>query len=365
MPDAYTVAVDPAFHAQAERFIARLRAAKYVRIFTHQRPDPDALGSQAAMAILLRRLGVLRVEAVNFVPPPVPPQYLYLQENLEGAAVVEFNPAWPTTLAAGAPDLIVIVDTCAFNQLEPATDYLRASRDRIIVLDHHLSRDDLSDLIFADTDAAAAVELVWYLARHLAKLPMDPPLALPLLSGLVADTGWFRFDSVRPLTHQMAADLTPFVEASVLYERLQQNETAPKLALIQRALANIVWLDNQRAAVLVLSNQDFAAAGATQAQTEELVNLPLMVGSVEVCALLSETPEGRVRASLRSKHFVDVNQLARQFGGGGHAKAAGLRLEGPLPAARDRLCAAITQALRQAPSGGGEVSQGGRVSLPT
>ena len=331
-------------HTHPDRqFVDALRFARHTLVFTHQRPDPDALGSQAAMAIMLRRIGVLKVEVVNF--EPLPRQYAYLQENLseQGIAILQFSPDWTATPPAA--DRIVVVDTCSFNQLEPAAPFLRSQRAKIMVADHHLGRDDLSDHILADTGAAAAAEIVWHLARHIAELPMDAALALPLMSGLVADTGWFRFDSVRPRTHLMAADLVPHVKSMDIYEHLQLNETASKLGLIQRALASLTWLGTQQAAIMTLTQKDFLETAATQSQTEELVNLPMMVTTAEVTALLTETPEGRVRGSLRAKHYVDVNKLAKQFGGGGHAKAAGLRMEGPLAAAKERLATAILAAI--------------------
>lgn len=326
--------------------VPRLESARRVAVFTHQRPDPDALGSQAAMAIVLRRLGA-EVTIVNF--DDIPRVYAFLQENLEGAQIVRFSPEWAAR-AAAALDTILVVDTCAYQQLEPAAEFLRAHRSKIVVLDHHLSRDPLSDLILSDTKAAAAAEIVWEVTRAMEKISMDAALALPLMAGLVADTGWFRFDSVTRRTHWMAADLTPHLKINELYERLQQCETASKLALMQRSLANLRWLENGKGALMILSQQDFADTGALQSQTEELVNLPLMVRTIEVAALATEMPDGRIRVSLRSKHLVDVNQIGRQFNGGGHAKAAGCRLDGPLSAAAERLAAALTAAVAHLPS---------------
>ena len=170
-------------------------------------------------------------------------------------------------------------------------------------------------------------------------------IALPLMAGLVGDTGWFRFDSVRPRTFRMAADLVRFVNPAPLYERLMQNETRPKLGLMQRALGSLRWSSNDRFACMFLMQTDFKETGAVQAQTEYLVDMPMIIGSVEVVALMTETPDGRIRASVRSKHEVDVNKICNRFGGGGHAKAAGCRFDGPVEAAYTQLAAAIEEAL--------------------
>lgn len=319
--------------------LAKLRNASRVAVFTHQRPDPDALGSQSALVLLLQNAGKHAV-AVNWEAPPR--TYTFLQETIP---TVTFTPDWAAT-EAPAYDTFLIVDTCTWQQLEPAADLLKSNPHKIAVLDHHQARDPLSDAIWSDPTAAAAVEVVLEAARALA-LPLTTPVATRLMAGLVTDTGWFRFDSVTPRTHETAAALLAAgADTADLYSRLQQNETAPKLALMARALQSITYAQDNRVAVMTLTQADFAAANAAQSQTEELVNLPLMVGTVEVSALISEMPDQRCRVSLRAKHHTDVNAICRTFGGGGHTKAAGCRLEGPPDQARTRLLQAIQSALK-------------------
>jgi phosphoesterase RecJ-like protein len=323
------------------RVATRLRQSTHAAVLTHERPDPDALGSQAALARMLAQLGA-HVSVVNY--EPIPRIYTFLQDALPdaGIAVVTADAAWP---ASAAFDTIVIVDTHAYQQLEPVAAALKRQASQIVAIDHHLSGDALAPLMLLDPSAAACAELLVPLASALG-VRLDRPLAEALLAGIIADTGWFRFDSVRPRTLRAAAELLDAgATPATLYERLQQSETPPKLALMQRALASLVYTPDQRGAVMTLSSADFKDAGATQSQTEELVNLTLMVASVEVGALLTELPDGRARGSLRSKHVVDVNALAQRFSGGGHARAAGCRLDGPLDAARAQLLQAITEAL--------------------
>jgi phosphoesterase RecJ-like protein len=326
--------------ATLEAVLERLKKARRVLVFSHQRPDPDALGSQAAAAFILSRLGAAEIVLPQFGEIPGPYRFL-----LEGAPAKAL--AWSADAAKSveAFDTVLLVDTCTYQQLEPAQDFIKAQRAKVVAIDHHLSRDDAGPLLYTDTEAAACVEILWELAR-LARVEIDKAIALPLMSGLVGDTGWFRFDSVRPLTHQMAADLVRHLDPSALYERLMQNETRSKLGLMQRALAGLRWSASDKFGCMLLRYADFTETGATQAQTEYLVDMPMMVGTAEVVALMSELPEGRVRVSLRSKHEIDVNKICRLFGGGGHAKAAGCRLDGPLEAAYVRLAAAVEEALK-------------------
>jgi phosphoesterase RecJ-like protein len=323
--------------------LARLRQAKRVAIFTHLRPDADALGSQAAAACLLRHLGAEKIFLMEFAE--VPRQYRFLQQNVPGDVAL-WESEWAGS-AGGLVDTVLVVDTCTYGQLEPAQNYLRGEHDKVVVLDHHVSREPLGrpEHLYADTRAAACVELLWQLAT-LADMPMTPQLALPLMAGLVGDTGWFRFDSVTARTHEMAAALAPHINPAQLYERLMQNETKPKLLLMQRALDSLRWANDDRFACMLLRHADFHETGASQSQTEYLVDMPMQVNTVDVVALMTEMSDGRVRASLRSKRHVDVNRICNQFDGGGHAKAAGCRLDGPLDAAYARLAAAVTAALK-------------------
>jgi phosphoesterase RecJ-like protein len=333
----------PAALSSLSQILSRLRQAQRVAIFTHQRPDADALGSQAAAACLLKHLGAREIFLMQFTE--VPAQYRFLQQNLPGEIAL-WESEWVGS-AGGIVDTILIVDTCTYQQLEPVQNYLKAEHDKIVCIDHHVSREDLGlpQHLYADTTAAACVELIWQLA-HLAHMPMNKEIALPLMAGLVGDTGWFRFDSVTARTHTMAADLSPHINPAQLYERLMQNETKPKLGLMQRALASLRWSDGDRFACMLLRQADFHETHATQSQTEYLVDMPMMVNTAEVVALMTEMPDGRIRASLRSKRNVDVNRICNQFDGGGHAKAAGCRLEGPLDAAYTRLAAAVSAALK-------------------
>jgi phosphoesterase RecJ-like protein len=321
-----------------EPILARLKLARNAAIFTHLRPDPDALGSQSAAAHILQALGATSIQRIQFAPTAGP--YQFLLQSGPGTTPL-FSDAWA---AAAELDTILLVDTCTYQQLEPAAAFLKRHHDKIVAIDHHLSRDDVGTLLYTDTRAAACVEILWELST-LARIPMNAQFAVPLMSGLVGDTGWFRFDSVRPETHRMAAELVSFVDTSALYERLMQTETKPKLALMQRALASVRWTSRDRFACMLLRQSDFAEVGAAQSQTEYLVDLPMQIATVEVVALMTEMPDGRIRASLRSKHAVDVNKICNRFQGGGHAKAAGCRFDVPLENAYSLLESAVAESL--------------------
>jgi bifunctional oligoribonuclease and PAP phosphatase NrnA len=319
---------------------AELSRAGNVAVFTHLRPDPDAIGSQAAAVRMLQQRGV---QAVAVVLDPVPDSLKPIFQST-AVKVEEFDPEWPARRAA-AFDRFLIVDTSAEQQLEPAKELFRQRSKDVLVIDHHLSGGLECSGILRDTSAAACVEIIARIAGAMG-VRLDPPLAGALLAGLVGDTGWFRFDNVTAQTHRLAADL---IEAgaspSRLWGDLMQKEEKAKLALQHRALGSLEWFANDRIAVMKISQADLAASGAKPWHTEQFIDIPLMVGSVIISVFLTETSEGTIRASLRSKFKVDVAAICEKFGGGGHARAAGCRLPGPLTTARDALVKAITAVL--------------------
>ncbi|MGC9259762.1 MAG: DHH family phosphoesterase [Phycisphaerae bacterium] len=319
--------------------IARaLKSAKSVAIFTHARPDPDAIGSQVGAGLMLSAMGK-NISIVCLPPVPEPLEFLL---DMLADSIVHFTASHAAAISC---DRILVVDTSARQQLEPAVSFLESHSDRVLILDHHISGDLSHALLYRDTSAAACVQMVTELGAVLG-VTLTKAMATALLAGLVGDTGWFRFDSVTPRTHEVAAQLLAAgASPSELWNRLMQSERKSKLTLLSRAVGRITFFAQDRIAVMELSHADIAQAQAQAWETEGLIDIPMMVGSVVVSIFLSETPEGRIRASLRSKHTVDVNAVSHEFDGGGHARAAGCRLTGPLESARKALVAAVTRKL--------------------
>ena len=322
----------------------RLRRAGSLLITTHAKPDGDALGSVTALGLAARALGTpveLRVM------PPVPVSLDFLSADLpivvhEGAAARSID----------EPDLVVVTDTGAWSQLEPLHDWLAPRREKIIVIDHHLHGDDVAATRYVDAAAAAACEVIAELVDLLG-VAMTEPIATALFTGVATDTGWFRFSNTTAHTHEVAARLKRCgVDHSAVYARTEQGERPEKLQLLRRALRSMELVAGGRAAVMVLTPADLAATGARPDETERFVDVPQMVRQVQVVALVVGQEDGKTRLSLRSKPgdgAIDVNELARRFDGGGHARAAGAKIDRPVARVADELVGAIEQQMGQAP----------------
>lgn len=317
----------------------RLREVDSVLITTHSKPDGDALGSLVALGRAMQLLGK---SVERRVLPPLPPMLAFLAGEApltvhEGEALKRIP----------EPDAVVVVDTGAWSQLSDLRAWLEPRRAKTIVVDHHLHGDDVGALRFIDAGAAAAAEPIAALIDELG-VGFDPTIGNGLFVGIASDTGWFRFSNTGPQTHRLAARLQELgVDHAALYRRLEQAERPQKLALLQRAMNNLELVAGGRAAVITLRAEDFNASGARDDETERLIDLPQMVGDVEIVALLVEADNG-TRMSLRSKpgpEAPNVNELARGFGGGGHARAAGAKsdeqIESLLPKVVDAIEGAI------------------------
>ena len=304
-------------------------------LLTHTRPDGDAVGCLVALRSLLRDAGS-KPHAMWLDGPA--PRYAFLcsDEPIE-------NPSDPAARAAESnADGVIIVDTCAYAQLGALTDWLRTRGAALptLAIDHHQTRDPIGvDCLIDETASAASVIVLewaeaagWVLSRAAADA---------LLVGIATDTGWFRYSNTDARTLEAAARLTRCgADLSTLYEAVYAREPAARLRLEAACIQSMELLSGGRIAVMSLGPDQRRAAGGG-ADTSDIVNLPLRIAGVWVSVLLATDAPGQVRVSLRSKPPVlgvaDINvaEIAAAFGGGGHARAAGVRVPGDLTAARE------------------------------
>ncbi len=374
-PPAYESSLDLAAAARL------IREAPSLVVITHTKPDGDAMGSVVALVAAARQLGIA---AEGVVVGPVPASLMTLIDDEPVRVLGEGEPM---------PDagMYVIVDTGAYSQIGPLRPAIESHLDRTLIIDHHLSGDIPAVHRHIEGDAAACAEVVAVLLDYLADKPglegpdrrtapigtratdwqnphYTPTVRKALFAGIASDTGWFRFSNTRPRTHELAARLIRLgVDHSELYAQLEQTERPEKLQLMIRALDSLELLAGGKAAVMTLRARDFIETGALLEETERFVDVPQIVATVQVVVLVTEpppfggnggravvTPErldsssfgGQVhtRLSFRSKpgpDAVNVARLAEQFGGGGHARAAGAKVEAPLSVVIARVHEAI------------------------
>ncbi|HWE01523.1 MAG TPA: bifunctional oligoribonuclease/PAP phosphatase NrnA [Tepidisphaeraceae bacterium] len=314
----------------------RLAGAKRVLVTTHVRPDGDALGSAAAMVLGMRRRNI---DAQVLLLSHLPTKYAFI---FAGIVYHDAEKQWPPGLSLNDYDLLLVVDTGTWSQLPGLKERFTDWPAPKLVVDHHLTQENWADCKLVVTEAAAAGEIVAELLDQW-QVKIDEQIGAALFLAIASDTGWFQFSNTRPYTLRLAARL---IEAGVdtdrMYQLLYQNERAERVALQTRAQQSLELMLDHRLAVMRVRKQDFAETKANVPDTENLINVPLQIRTVEVSILLTEPADfGPIRVSLRSKGHIDVARFAERFGGGGHARASGLKIEGTLEQAHERVVAAM------------------------
>lgn len=320
------------------RFVEIIHAHERFMLVSHVRPDADALGSELGMAGALEALGK-RVMIVN--GQTTPPNLRFLDPDRKIKVIG--GDVQPAELAD--VEVAMVLDTSAWVQLGPMAEVFRSLRAKKIVLDHHVSDDELGAEVFKDVKAEATGRLVLDAVRAL-KLQLTSAIATPLFAALATDTGWFRFASTSGGTYRAAAELVDAgASPPAIYRSLYERDTLARLRLIGRTLARTETDLNGRLIWTSICRDDFAATGAIPSDTEDIINMTLQVGGSEVALILVEQTDGQVKISFRSRGALDCSKLAEQFAGGGHKAAAGAMLPGPLDTARQRVLDATRRAM--------------------
>jgi phosphoesterase RecJ-like protein len=319
----------PELSQRFARFLEGIRGRK-VAVIGHARPDGDCIGSQVALALALRGLGHEVICVNNDV---VPRRLQFLVSGMEFLQTDE-------VLKDRTEYAAVFVD-CADHAR--AGERLKARFPAPVGnIDHHLSNVGYAETNLVDSGSAATCEILAGLFFD-NNLTVDSQAAQGLYTGILTDTGQFRFTSTTRRTFLLAAELMargakPTEAGFELYER----ETTGKLRLLQHFLASLRVECDGRVCIGTLPNGIFETTGSTTEDTEGLVDYARCIDGVEIGVLVEEREDGSVKASLRAKDpAYRLDRVAAEFNGGGHACAAGLSMK---PAAADfqaRLLAAL------------------------
>ena len=324
-----------------KRFCDIIHSHHTFLVTSHIRPDCDALGSALGMALVLESLG----KQVRIVTgDPVPPNLAFIDpdqriEHLEGDVTLD---------QLSEIEVMMVLDTSAWAQLGPMGDVLREDRKIKMVLDHHVSEDDLGAEYFKNTTAEATGSLVAEAASELG-VPLTAEIATPLFAAQATDTGWYRFKSTTGDALRVAAS---FVDAGAIpqeiYSDIYEQDTLGRLRLRGIVLARTETDLDGRMAHTYLRLSDFEQSGAVPSDTEDLINLTLAIKGVEFAVILVEQDAGDFKLSFRSRCGVDCSRLAQQFGGGGHKAAAGAGIDGPFEDAQPKVLTAVREAMQAA-----------------
>jgi len=341
-----TYLVPPHRQEPIQEVLGALSEAHCVLLTTHINADGDGAGSEVAVAAWLRSLGK---EAWIVNPTPFPESFAFLLPDLQWCLDPGSGKAREVSLVA---DLALILDT---GEIPRVGRVMKLIKDLPkVVVDHHPpGPDPIPGVSLRDPAAAATGELIFELIRasdHDWASGEDwvSGAALGLYVSILTDTGSFRFSNSSPRVHRVVADLLELgVDPEVTHRRVYGTYPLRKLRLLQASLPELQVDPQGDLAWMTVPTQAFEALSATSDDIEGLVDYPREIHGVEVGLLFRETAKGRTKVSFRANGDVDVNALARQFGGGGHTKAAGALVEGPVARVREEVLEATRKGIRE------------------
>jgi phosphoesterase RecJ-like protein len=321
-----------------QRIAAALREVRRAVLTTHINADGDACGSVAAMARLLPQLGIA---ATVVLPTPWPDLFRFLL----GRGIEDRSREWERSLRE--TEAIIALDVSDVSRLGQLAVTVRDLEVPRIAIDHHVLTDEpAGDVLLADATACATGELVFDFALELG-LEVTPAVAEAVYCAILTDTGGFRYSNTSPRAHAIAAVLLQRgVDPESTYRRIYASYSPQRLQLLREALATLGVDQEHGIAWISLSNEVLQRYEVSSEDLDGIVEHPRSIAGTRVALFFRDLGHGKVKVSLRSTGDVDVNRLARMFGGGGHEKAAGALIPGPLEQVREEVLAATRAYLR-------------------
>jgi len=320
---------------QAARIAELLRERQRFLITSHLKPDGDSIGSQMAMAYALRALG----KDVRVVNRDQAPPALLLFPGVDGIEIAE--------RVDGEFDAVLVMECgdLARTGVQGLDPYF------IINIDHHPGNAMFGAINWFDRNAAACGEMVFEVIRALA-VPLSPEIAVHIYMAILTDTGSFHYSSISPRTFDICRQtLEAGVDPVAVARSVFDSNNIGRLRLFGAVLGSVELEDSGRLATIYLDRAMARAAGGTYDDTEGLINLPLTVKEIQAVVFFKEVDHSQYRVSLRSKGLIDVGEVAKRFGGGGHKNASGCTVDGTLPEVRAQVIPLVVEAIEHAGNG--------------
>jgi len=304
--------------------IKTIKKHKTFLITSHINMEGDAVGSQLAMADILKKMGKICVILDN---DPVPAQFLFL----DGA-----KKARTRLKKEGAFDAVIAVDCPVAERAGRVADYFKKVKT-VINIDHHISNTEFGDVVWVEPDMSSAGEMMYHLYKAL-RIKIDKKAALSMYVAISTDTGYFTYENTTSDTHRITSELVEIgVKPLWVVNRLNESKTVGDLKLLCEALGTLEMHFNDKVALFYASLEMFKKYNLGPESTEGFVSYARSIKTADIAVFLLERPDkpAEVHVSFRSKGKVNVNNLAKLFGGGGHPNASGCMIKGGIEQAKE------------------------------
>lgn len=313
-----------------KEILAAISQGKKFLITAHVRLDGDALGSELALYLMLKDLGK---EVVICNQDATPAHYRFLP----GADHIVHN-----LEQAEQFDVGFVLDSSELVRVGKVAGDV-AKIKTLINIDHHISNEGFCRLRFVDAKASSTGELLHRLMRRM-HVKMTKEICTNLYAAILTDTGGFRYSTTHQETLRSAAELVEGgADPQWISENIYESDPPAKLQLLVRTLESLDLDMENRIASLVVTQKDLLETGATMELTDGFVDIPRTVKGIDIAMLYTQMGEKHFKLSLRSKGKVDVERIARRFGGGGHINASACRIEGEIDAIKVRVLEVVKE----------------------
>jgi phosphoesterase RecJ-like protein len=297
-----------------KKIVEKIGESKKIAITSHIRPDGDSIGSSLALYLMLKQLGK-EVKYINKDKPQPPISYF---ANTE---LIEYRDIYPEDF-----DIVILIE-CSTEERsgqKHLNNYFR------ILIDHHRSNDGQVELNWVDPDKSAVAIMVYQLGIALG-IKFDKTIASLLYSGLVSDTGGFKFTNVNAESFQAAAALVKLGADPVYTNRLLfENYTKEKVLLISKVLGTLETYFDETVGFIFMFKSFLEELGLSDVETEDIVTIIRSIHKIKLVMFFKENDDRSFRVSLRSRNNIDSSIIAESFGGGGHLHASGFYVEGDI-----------------------------------
>ncbi|NCO65567.1 MAG: hypothetical protein COW32_02635 [Candidatus Aquicultor secundus] len=304
-----------------KKIAAKLKEANSVAITIHVQPDGDALGSLLAMTLYLKRLGKA-VCATWGEEIRIPAHYTWLPG-------IDAIRAFSSCIEA---DVLLTLDCANAHRLGLLEEKLPVFKT-VINIDHHIDNSRFGTINLLDFDAAATCEIIYDLLQVM-EADITPDIATLLYAGIVTDTGRFQYQNTTAKTLRAAADLVDHgVSPNAIFEKIYENTSFASLKLLARILERAEHVEQSGFIYSYVLDSDLKELDISMSDTETYIDYLRTAKEASVAGIFKETPDGKLKVSLRSKGVIDVGTIVREAGGGGHRNAAGGTLDMSIPEA--------------------------------
>lgn len=314
-----------------DNIIEKIKQSEKIVILTHETPDGDAIGSTLAMKIALKQLG----KEADIIIKEYPKTFDFLPGRNEIKSETNIDKY----------DLAISLDCADFKRLV-GNEYFEKAK-QTIVIDHHGSNKMYGDFNFVNPVAPACCQILIGMFEYF-NIKIDKELGTCILTGIITDTGGFRYSGVTPETFEFTADLLARgVNVSDIYKKVLETKTKPNFELMKRITDRMEFLENGKVTFTYITNQDLKEVNAGVGDHEGLVEIGRDIEGVEVSVFIrqKENDQNSYKVSMRSNEYVNVSDICFRFGGGGHEKAAGALIQGNIDEVKQKILNEVKKVL--------------------